>query len=248
MLGTLARAGAVLDLFTIEEPEWGVTATAQRLGIGKSLAHDVLASLAGIGLLQRVGHGRYRLGWRTVTLASVLLRTSELKAHARPVVRDLAERQGLTVSLAAWDCGRIIYIDRRYSPRRTSGCGPAAGTAAPLDGSAAAKVLLASRPSEEIKTLWCDGLVHTRHASVDELELDLEVVRRHGWAHNDAEETHDSSAVAAPVRDADGNVAAAISLDLLDPFSTSNVDLHARAVVAAASRISAAIRHHALAA
>ncbi len=248
MLGTLARAGAVLDLFTTDEPEWGVTATAQRLGIGKSLAHDVLASLAGIGLLQRVGHGRYRLGWRTVTLASVLLRTSELKAHARPVVRDLAERQGLTVSLAAWDCGRIIYIDRRNSARHTSGCGPVAGTAAPLDGSAAAQVLLASRPSAEIKTLWCDGLVHTRHTSVDDLEVDLEVVRRHGWAHNHANETQASSAVAAPVRDAEGKVAAAISLDLLDPFSTANVDLHARAVVAAASRISAAIRHHALAA
>jgi DNA-binding IclR family transcriptional regulator len=183
-----------------------------------------------------------------VTLASVLLRTSELKAHARPVVRDLAERQGLTVSLAAWDCGRIIYIDRRYGARHTSACGPAAGTAAPLDGSAASKVLLASRPSAEIKTLWGDGLVHTRHASVDELEVDLEVVRRHGWAHNDTEESHGSSAVAAPVRDAEGQVAAAISLDLLDPFSTSNIDLHARAVMAAASRISAAIRHHAIAA
>jgi len=248
MLGTLARAGAVLDLFTTDEPEWGVTATAQRLGIGKSLAHDVLASLAGIGLLQRVGHGRYRLGWRTVTLASVLLRTSEVKAHARPVVRDLAERQGLTVSLAAWDCGRIIYIDRRHSGRHANGCGPVAGTAVPLDGSAASKVLLASRPSAEIKVLWGDGLVHTRHASVDDLELDLDIVRRHGWAHNDAGETQGSSTVAAPVRDAEGNVAAAISLDLLDRFSTANIDLHARAVVAAASRISAAIRQHALAA
>lgn len=246
MLGTLARAGAVLDLFTTEEPEWGVTATAQRLGIGKSLAHDVLASLAGIGLLQRVGHGRYRLGWRTVTLASVLLRTSEVKTFARPVVRDLAQRQGLAVSLAAWDCGRIIYIDRRYSARHASGCGPAAGTAAPLDGSAASKVLLAARPREEIATLWCDGRVHTRHATVDELELDLELVRRHGWAHSHAEQTAGSSAVAAPVRDAEGNVAAAISLDLLDRFSSANVDLHARAVVAAASRITAAIRHNAL--
>jgi DNA-binding IclR family transcriptional regulator len=248
MLGTLARAGAVLDLFTTDEPEWGVTATAQRLGIGKSLAHDVLASLAGIGLLQRVGHGRYRLGWRTVTLASVLLRTSELKTYARPVVRDLAQRQGLTVSLAAWDCGRIIYIDRRYSPRHASACGPAAGTAAPLDGSAASKVLLAARPPKEVATLWGDGLVHTRHATVDELELDLDLVRRHGWAHSHTEETAWSCAVAAPVRDAEGNVAAAISLDLLDRFSSANVDLHARAVVAAASRITAAIRQHALAA
>ena len=248
MLGTVARAGAVLDLFTTEEPEWGVTATAQRLGIGKSLAHDVLASLAGIGLLQRVGNGRYRLGWRTVTLASVLLRTSELKVHARPVVRDLAERQGLTASLAAWGCGRIIYIDRRYSARHTNGCGPVAGAAAPLDGSAASTVLLASRPRDEVKTLWGDGLVHTRHASVDELEIDLEVVRRHGWAHNEADENVLGSAVAAPVRDAEGNVAAAISLDLADPFSRAKFDLHARAVVAAASRITAAIRHHAFAA
>ena len=58
MLGTLKRAGTVLDLFTTDEPEWGVTATAHRLGIGKSLAHDILSSLAAIGLLQRVGHGR----------------------------------------------------------------------------------------------------------------------------------------------------------------------------------------------
>jgi DNA-binding IclR family transcriptional regulator len=242
MLGTLTRAGAVLDLFTTDEPEWGVTATAQRLGIGKSLAHDVLASLAAIGLLQRVSHGRYRLGWRTLTLASVLLRTSELKAQARPVVRDLAERQGFTVSLAAWDRGRIIYIDRRRGGRPSSVCAPLAGTAVPLDGSAASKVLLASRPSDEIKMLWGDGFLHTRHASVDELELDLGRIRLHGWAHNDADEPVGSCAVAAPVRDVEGDVAAAISLDLGDAFSSSTADLHARVVVTAASRISAAIR------
>ncbi|MFZ0976382.1 MAG: IclR family transcriptional regulator C-terminal domain-containing protein, partial [Solirubrobacteraceae bacterium] len=109
-------------------------------------------------------------------------------------------------------------------------------------------VLLASRPRDEVKTLWGDGRVQTRHASVDELEIVLEVVRRHGWAHNDAEENEGGSAVAAPVRDAEGNVAAAISLDLADPFSRAKFDLHARAVVAAASRITAAIRHHAFAA
>ena len=117
MLGTLKRAGTVLDLFTTEDPEWGVTATAQRLGIGKSLAHDILSSLAAIGLLQRVGHGRYRLGWRTISLASVLLRTSDLKAQARPIVRELSERQRLPVSLAAWDCDRIIYLDCRRDRR-----------------------------------------------------------------------------------------------------------------------------------
>jgi DNA-binding IclR family transcriptional regulator len=239
MLGTLRRAGAVLDLFTTDEPEWGVTATAQRLGIGKSLAHDILSSLAAIGLLQRVGHGRYRLGWRTISLASVLLRTSELKAQARPVVRELAERQRLPVSLAAWDCDRIIYLDcRRYG----GDCAPVTGTAAPLDGSAVAKVLLAGRPAREVELLWTEGLVRSGHSSLDELEAELERVRLFGWARDDAERSVHSCAVAAPVRDAEGAVAAAISLDLADRVSRINADAHTRAVVAAASRISAAIR------
>ena len=242
MLGTLRRAGAVLDLFTTEEPEWGVTATAQRLGIGKSLAHDILSSLAAIGLLQRVGHGRYRLGWRTISLASVLLRTSELKAQARPVVRELAERQRLPVSLAAWDCDRIIYLDCRRDRRYGGDCAPVAGTAVPLDGSAVAKVLLAGRPAHELEMLWSVGLVRSEHTSLDALESDLERVRLHGWTRDDAEGSVRSCAVAAPVRDAEGTVAAAISLDLADRLSRLNADAHTRAVVGAASRISAAIR------
>jgi DNA-binding IclR family transcriptional regulator len=48
--------------------------------------------------------------------------------------------------------------------------------------------------------------------------------------------------VAAPVRDAAGLVTAAISLDLADQLSRLNADAHTRAVVGAASRISAAMR------
>ena len=242
MLGTLKRAGTVLDLFTTDEPEWGVTATARRLGIGKSLAHDILSSLASIGLLQRVGHGRYRLGWRTIALASVLLRTSELKAHARPVVRQLAERQRLAVSLVAWDCDRIIYLDCRRDPRRAGECGPVAGTSVRVDGSPAAKILLAGRSSHELELLWGNGLVRTGHTTLDELESELELVRLHGWSRDDSDANVGSCAVAAPVRDAAGSVAAAISLDLADSFSRMNADVHTRAVVAAASKISAAIR------
>jgi DNA-binding IclR family transcriptional regulator len=246
MLGTLKRAGTVLDLFTAEEPEWGVTATALRLGIGKSLAHDVLVSLTAIGLLQRVGHGRYRLGWRTVSLASVLLRTSELKASARPVLRDLAERERGPVGLLAWDRELIICIDRHQCARPANVRGPLAGSArlpgmsGPVDGCAAAQVLLAGRSSDQIRALWVDGFVESGHASIDELERDLQRVRQEGWACDDVSETVASRGVAAPVRDPDGAVVAAVSLDLA---ARRDANLHARAVVGAASRISAAMRH-----
>jgi DNA-binding IclR family transcriptional regulator len=178
-------------------------------------------------------------------LATVLLRTSELKAHARPVVRDLVERQGLTVSLSAWDRVRVIYIDRHARARPVDGSTPMAGTAVPLDGRAVVKVLLASRPHAEVQALWDQGLVLTRHETIDALHDDLATVRHHGWALDDAHGTPARGVVAAPVRDADGDVAAAISVDFAGPLSTSTVAVHARVVTHAASRISAAIRSHA---
>jgi IclR family transcriptional regulator, KDG regulon repressor len=242
MLGTLRRAGDVLDLFTVEEPEWGVTATARQLGIGKSLAHDVLASLAAIGLVQRVGHGRYRLGWRNMSLASVLLRTSELRLHATPVLRQLVERQGATASLVAWDRGRIIYIDHRHSQTHAGPRGPVAGTIVSIDGGAASKVLLASRPSGEIRSLWDEGSLPTKYASFAELETDLERVRQHGWAGSEGGPTPAGRAVAAPVRDAEGDVVAAVTLSLCEPGRIPDTHRQAHLAVAAATRITQAIR------
>lgn len=241
MLGTLIRAGDVLDLFSVEEPEWGVTATAQRLGIGKSLAHEALATLTAIGLLQRVGHGRYRLGWRNVSLASVLLRTDGLSAHARPIVRDLAETHGASVSLVAWDRGRIVCINRHERPAAAPRRGPVAGATMALDDSAGARVLLASRPAAEVQTLWGAGTVRTRYPTLEELAADLAEVRRCGWAW-DGPVRSGPVRIAAPVRDTDGEVAAAISL--APPPSVADVDIYhgARLVVAAAARISEAMR------
>jgi DNA-binding IclR family transcriptional regulator len=242
MLGTLKRAGDVLDLFTIEESEWGATATAQRLGIGKSLAHDALASLAAIGLLRRVGHGRYRLGWRSMSLASVLLRTSDLNTQARPVVRDLADRGGLAVSLVAWDRDRIIYISGRTQAGKRPPCGLAPGSTLPLDGSAPARVLLASRTEAEIRSLWDGGCVCTRHGTLQELELELLRVRDNGWACDEPGHPRPDGAVAAPVRDSEGDVAAAISLSPTASCPIREQDAYVRIAVAAASRISRRMR------
>jgi DNA-binding IclR family transcriptional regulator len=241
MLGTLMRAGDVLDLFTLEEPEWGVTATAQRLGIGKSLAHEALATLTAIGLLQRVGHGRYRLGWRMMSLASVLLRTSALGTCARPIIRDLVGARGVAVSLVAWERGRIIYINRHQ--RRDGGCGsgPTAGTIVPADDSAPARVLLASRPDAEIAALWQRHGLRTRRPTLAALAADLTEVRRMGWAQ-DAPCGEAGAGVAAPIRDAGGDVAAALSVVPAGVCEGTELRRHVPLAVAAAAQISDAIR------
>jgi DNA-binding IclR family transcriptional regulator len=65
LLNTIARTGTVLGLFTAETPEWGVTEVAATLGLPTSTTFDLLASLAGIGLLQQTSDDDIVLGGPT---------------------------------------------------------------------------------------------------------------------------------------------------------------------------------------
>lgn len=71
VLNTIDRTGKVLDLFTAETPEWGVTAVATRLQLPKSTTFDIMSSLAAIGLLQQTSGDRYRLGWRVLLFSGL---------------------------------------------------------------------------------------------------------------------------------------------------------------------------------
>ena len=101
MPSSVRKATQVLDLFTVERPDWGPTEVAAELGIAKSTAHALLAELARAGLTERLPSGRYGLGWRTVALARTMLATSRLRSAAAPLTRQLsAHFEGVTCAVA----------------------------------------------------------------------------------------------------------------------------------------------------
>ena len=178
MLSTLGRAAKVLDLFTVETPEWGATAVAHELQIAKSQAHELLVSLAVGGLLQRVGMGRYRLGWRIVALNAVLVETSDLLRLVAPEMQALVGRYGETVHVAVWD-GRPVCIDARSGRLHTSVPPFRVGADLPACSTALGKVLLAGRPRDEI----------TQFLSGDEqaAQVGLGQVAAQGFAYEEQE-------------------------------------------------------------
>ena len=241
MLSTVRHAGEVLDLFTAERPEWGVTAAARQLAIPKSRAHDLLASLTAIGLLEHVPHGCYRLGWRNLALAAAQLRTSPLRSEAEPVMREVAEDYTAAVLLFVWDRGWLLCVGRQDPTRTTHVSLPSVGARFRGNGSAAAKVLLAHRPSHEIAALaGADASDGNGSRSRETVEADLQRVRRRGYAagHDGRSST---PAVAAPIRDPRENVIAALSI--ANPKLQPDVDLplYSDAIASAAGRISRAL-------
>jgi DNA-binding IclR family transcriptional regulator len=104
MLSTVFNAGRVLDLFTPVAREWGATAVAEELGVAKSQAHELLTSLAEVGLLRRAPGGRYRLGWRQLTLGRYALQ--EFPPNTSPLLKSLADRCACPVELVVPDRDR----------------------------------------------------------------------------------------------------------------------------------------------
>jgi IclR family transcriptional regulator, KDG regulon repressor len=207
MLRTLSRATTVLDLFTVEQPEWGATAVSRELQIAKSQAHELLVSLALGGLLQRVGAGRYRLGWRIAALNSVLVETSDLLRLVAPEMRALVGRYGETVHVAVWD-ERPVCVDAR-SGRLTTSIPPfKVGEDLPACSTALGKVLLAGRSHDEIQRFL---------ASEEPAPgTDLGQVAAQGFAYEEQEHRPGTCSVAAPIINADAGVFASLGMSV--PF------------------------------
>lgn len=217
MLGTVARAGVVLDLFTVDTPEWGVKDVAAELGLCKSTAHTLLSSLEGIGLLEHATTSRrYRLGWRTVTLGRTALCSSIFRGAAQREMHRVSELYGETMHLAAWDRGAATGVLRAL---------PRTGVRLPLDltlaarhvpahTTAAGKVLLASRPSHERAQLPATPLERRTPNSIgegDTLVMELADIRERGFALDREEAFVGVSCVAAPVT-FEGKVVGAVSM------------------------------------
>ena len=190
MPASVHKAALVLDLFSVERPDWGPTDVADELSIAKSTAHALLGELTSVGLTERLPCGRYRLGWRTLGLAWTKLATSGYREAIVPTARRLASHFGETVHITAWERGRVLYVASERPP---------GGVAAPAEPVAAqltppGTVLLAERAGD-----------------IGGLEPgELERTRRRGDAVGAQCALEGVDCAAAPVRRSDGPATAAL--------------------------------------
>jgi IclR family KDG regulon transcriptional repressor len=247
MLQTLKRAGRVLDLFDAQHREWGATGVARELGIAKSQAHELLASLGDIGLLQRTGNGRYRLGWRIAMLNSLLWDASGFRREIAGEIRTLAGRYGETLQVAVWDGERAVCVAGREGTRARAVSPTPVGMGLPAHCTGVGKVLLASRPPDEIRDALArarvTGLERRTVAVGDGLHEELEAVRRRGFAYEHGEHSPERSSVAAPIVRSDGEVLAALGMVVPAHRWPVRRDEYTRALVASASRVSRRVAH-----
>lgn len=110
-LRSVSIAMDVLECFT-SVSENGASEIARQLGIAKSTASRMLATLASGGLLERRTNGRYRLGLRLFEYGQLAADRLLLKEMALPILADLRDRVSETVQLRIPLGAEVLYVDR----------------------------------------------------------------------------------------------------------------------------------------
>ena len=193
----------------------GVTELARRLGLHKSTASRLLATLQKRGLVEQDEEtGKYRLGLVVIRLAERAERTLDLRGISMPELERLARLTHETTGLGVLDGDSLLTVAQADGPNLIA-VGDWTGRATPLHCVASGKVLLAALAEREVLRIVRRGLVSHTERTITELEPLLEElarIRRRGYATAIGEYELGLNAVSAPVHDARGNVVAAVDI------------------------------------
>jgi len=145
----LARGLEVLACFRTSDRVLGNQEIARRCGLPKSTVSRLTSTLTRLGYLaQAEGSHKYSLGTACLRLGSAMLSRLDIRKVARPLMQELADFSGGTVSLGTRDRFSMIYVEHCRS------CAAIAltldtGSRIPVATSAIGRAWLAVVPDQE---------------------------------------------------------------------------------------------------
>jgi len=240
-LSSVTTAMKLLKTFSEGEAELGVTTLSRRLGVAKSTVYRLATTLVAEGMLeQNRENEKYRLGIALFGLGALVRQRMNVSNEARPHIFALREATNETVRLAVLDGSEILFV---YDLESTQAIRMRAnlGDRKPAFCSSEGRAMLAFQDEAMIEAILGGNLVRrTAKTETDPAQLRkaLARVRKSGYAQEDEQCEAGMRSLAAPIRDAEGRVVAAVGVagprqrlteDVLEKFAPQVIET-ARAV------------------
>ncbi|MBA2949381.1 IclR family transcriptional regulator domain-containing protein [Streptomyces himalayensis] len=208
------RGLAVIRAFDADHPELTLSEVARICGLTRAAARRFLLTLADLGYVRTDGR-LFRLSPRVLELGYAYLSSFSLPDIAEPHLEQLVAQVCESSSLCVLDGDDIVYVARVPTSRIMTAT-ITVGTRFPAHVTSVGRVMLACLPDEDIDARLARAELRPLTArtivSTDLLRAELRRVRRQGYAIVDQELEEGLRSVAAPVRDRDGDVVAAVNI------------------------------------
>jgi IclR family transcriptional regulator, KDG regulon repressor len=214
-LSSVSTAIHLLKAFSEKDTEIGISALSKRLSVSKSTVHRLATTLVAEGLLeQNPETERYRLGVTLFTLGALVRRRMDLSNEAKPLLGELRRVTNENVHLAILQGNHVTYIYDLESVQPVR-LGSQLGTLKPAFCSAEGLAILAFQPDSVVEAVLAgDRSPRTNNTVTDQARIrqQLRIIRQQGYAVENEESEIGTRGVAAPVRDAEGFVVAAVGV------------------------------------
>ena len=209
-VSALQRGFAVLDCFVAAGGPLGNGEVAQATGIPRPTVSRLIGTLVGLGHLRPAGDGeKYELAAGVVRLAQAFLGAIDVRAHARPHLRALAEATGASAFLGVRDGDDMLVVEAARARSAVAVMGADVGTRMALATSALGRSWLAAADGPTraaVLARWRTAGGAANPSATAAVEASIERARRCGHAVSLGEWHPSINAAAVAVRTAGGEV------------------------------------------
>lgn len=214
---TADRALDILLLFNEKKLVWTGAEIADRIGVARSTGYRYMQSLVNAGFVEEAAVG-FRLGPRIFELARLARAGTSLGDIAVPAMRTLVSAVGETALLTRRSGRYVVCLELVEAPRPVR-LSYERGHVLPINAGAAAEVLLAWAPPDEVASVLAAAPLERFTAKTltdpTQLQARLAQIRKDGAAISQGELDEEILGVAAPIYSARGDVIAAVSVAAL---------------------------------
>jgi DNA-binding IclR family transcriptional regulator len=205
----------ILECFTKEEQELGISEIARRLSLYKSNVHNLLSTLEKHGYVEQNGlTGGYRLGFKILELAQIITTGTGFRETVYPLLCALASRIEEVVYFGLPRGAYVLYMDVAY-PGYTTFSRAITGETAPMYCTAIGKAMLAFSGEETIRAALDSGPLDafTDDTLTDPAAIRAELgqIRARGYAVDNMEHEYGIKCVGVPVFNDQREVVAGVS-------------------------------------
>jgi len=209
----LAKGLAILESFDAAHPEMTLSDIARRVGLTPAAARRSLITLSELGYVGQRDK-RFHLKPRMLALGSAFYIAARVEELLEPDLRNLVAQFGDASSVGTLDGRDVIYV-AHVSVQRARRAAAVVGARYPAHATSMGRVLLAALPPDALADrLDRDELAPLTARTLTDpaaLRRELDAVRAQGYATTVDQLDYGITALAVPIRDAEGRTIAALN-------------------------------------
>jgi DNA-binding IclR family transcriptional regulator len=188
IMGTVTKALSLLNLFTRNRPEIGLSDITRLCGMNKATVYRMLGELQAQGFVEQVGNDRaYRLGPEVLRLAALREAAVPLLSVSREVLARLCEVTGETAHMSQVQGDRLNTFSYAYGTRHATQVMMEDAEVLSFHATGSGLAILGFAPSDFVDRILSQPLtVHTSDTQTNPVHIRaaLETVRRTGVAES----------------------------------------------------------------